>query len=493
MRDLAAHLLRWHADGATYALATVVGLTGSAPRPLGTSMAVDASGAVRGSLSGGCVEAAVHDLCQHVLATGLPLRTRFGYTDSDAFAVGLTCGGELDVFIRRITPTDYAPLEAALREPGPIALVTDLETGAAVAVTPDRVIVAEAGFGRVAAGSAGSGAGRVAAGDAGSVPSCVAAGTAESVPDRAAVGDAGSGPISAAAGDAAPCAFVPLGEDRGVDSGRGPLADGGAEPGSVPSDFDRSAGSGPDPRMAGGADSGGGVASGPGHAGLEPVAGFDRAGADSALVGQARAMLEAGVSGVRVVGCTDRERTVFVASFATAPRMIVFGATDFASALCRVGRLLGYRVTVCEARPVFADPARLPDADEVVARWPDRYLRETEVDARTVLCVLTHDPKFDIPVLVEALRLPVAYVGAMGSRRVDRERRARLREAGVTESQLRQLRSPIGLELGGRTPEETAVAIGAEIVAVRRGGSTRPLSATERPIHPVGRERAAAS
>ncbi|MGV9675919.1 XdhC family protein [Nocardia sp. NPDC003482] len=457
MRDLAAHLLRWHADGATYALATVVGLTGSAPRPLGTAMAVDASGAVRGSLSGGCVEAAVHDLCQRVLTTGLPLRTRFGYTDSDAFTVGLTCGGELDVFIRRITPADYAPLEAALREPGPIALVTDLETGAAVAVTPDRVIVAEAGFGRVGAGTAGSGPGRVAA------------------------------------GDAAPCAFVPPGEDRGVDPGRSRLADGGAEPGSVPPDFDRSAGSGPDLRTAGDADSGSGVASDPGRAGPDPVAGFDSAGADSALVGQARAMVEAGVSGVRVVGCADRERTVFVASFATAPRMIVFGATDFASALCRVGRLLGYRVTVCEARPVFADPARLPDADEVVARWPDRYLRETEVDARTVLCVLTHDPKFDIPVLVEALRLPVAYVGAMGSRRVDRERRARLREAGVTESQLRRLFSPIGLELGGRTPEETAVAIGAEIVAVRRGGSTRPLSATERPIHPVGRERAAAS
>jgi xanthine dehydrogenase accessory factor len=105
------------------------------------------------------------------------------------------------------------------------------------------------------------------------------------------------------------------------------------------------------------------------------------------------------------------------------------------------------------------------------------------VDARTVICVLTHDPKFDIPVLTEALRLPVSYVGAMGSRRADRDRRLRLRAAGVTEEQLRRLHSPIGLELGGRTPEETAVAIGAEIVAVRRGGSTRPLSATDRPIH----------
>lgn len=145
--------------------------------------------------------------------------------------------------------------------------------------------------------------------------------------------------------------------------------------------------------------------------------------------------------------------------------------------------MLGYRVTVCEARPVFADSARLPEADEVVVDWPQRYLRSTPVDSRTVLCVLTHDPKFDIPVLVEALRLPVAYIGAMGSRRADAERRARLRAAGLGDAEIARLRSPIGLELGGRTPEETAIAIGAEIIALRNGGSARSLSATRRPIH----------
>lgn len=149
--------------------------------------------------------------------------------------------------------------------------------------------------------------------------------------------------------------------------------------------------------------------------------------------------------------------------------MIVFGAIDFASALVRVGKFLGYRVTVCDARPVFATAARFPEADEIVVEWPHRYLERTEVDSRTVLCVLTHDAKFDVPLLRLALRLPVAYVGAMGSRRTHLDRNERLREVGVTEIELARLRSPIGLDLGARTPEETALSIAAEIVADRRG------------------------
>ncbi|MBH0780675.1 XdhC family protein [Nocardia bovistercoris] len=351
MRELGGHLLRWHAAGQSYALATIVGIKGSAPRPPGATMAVDAEGNVRGSLSGGCVEGAVVELCLTVLETGEPVRETFGYSDADAFAVGLTCGGELDIFVHRVTPPRYPPVEAALRTGAPVALVRDLDSAALAAVGLD----AEVG--------------------------------------------------------------APM---------------------------------------------------------------------DPAVIGQARAMLDTGGAAVRVVGCADRERTVFIESFVPPPRMLIFGATDFTAALCRVGALLGYRVTVCEARPVFADSARVPEADEVVRDWPDRYLRGTEVDARTVICVLTHDPKFDIPVLTEALRLPVAYVGAMGSRRADRERRERLRAAGLTDADLRALHSPIGLELGGLTPEETALAIGAEIVAVRRGGSARPLSDTDRPIHPFG-------
>src|SRR3982751_4908614 len=162
---------------------------------------------------------------------------------------------------------------------------------------------------------------------------------------------------------------------------------------------------------------------------------------------------------------------VFVASYAPKPRMLVFGAIDFAAAVARLGSFLGYRVTVCDARPVFATRSRFPQADEVVVEWPHRYLAaEAEagrVDGRTVLAVLTHDPKFDVPLLEVALRLDVAYVGAMGSRRTHRERLERLREAGLTDEDLGRLSSPVGLDLGGRTPEKTAVSIAAEIIAAR--------------------------
>jgi len=163
--------------------------------------------------------------------------------------------------------------------------------------------------------------------------------------------------------------------------------------------------------------------------------------------------------------------------------MLVFGAIDFAAAVARVGKLLGYRVTVCDARPVFATAKRFPEADEVVVEWPHRYLARTEVDGQTVICVLTHDPKFDVPLLEVALRTDAAYIGAMGSRRTHDDRLARLREEGVTEDELARLASPIGLDIGARTPEETAVSIAAEIVAHRWGGSGARLTDTAGPIH----------
>jgi xanthine dehydrogenase accessory factor len=166
--------------------------------------------------------------------------------------------------------------------------------------------------------------------------------------------------------------------------------------------------------------------------------------------------------------------------------MIVFGAVDFAAALVRVGKFLGYHVTVCDARPVFATASRFKEADEVVVEWPHRYLESTEVDGRTVLCVLTHDAKFDVPLLELALRLPVAYVGAMGSRRTHEDRNRRLREVGVSDLDIARLRSPIGLDLGARTPEETALSIGAEIVANRRGGTGVSLTGAHTPIHHDG-------
>ncbi|EST35852.1 XdhC family protein, partial [Streptomyces roseochromogenus] len=164
---------------------------------------------------------------------------------------------------------------------------------------------------------------------------------------------------------------------------------------------------------------------------------------------------------------------------------LVFGAIDYAAAVARIGDFLGYRVTVCDARPVFATPKRFPAGAEVVVEWPHRYLAGTETDDRTVICVLTHDPKFDVPLLEEALRRPAAYIGAMGSRHTHEERRARLLDAGLTEAELSRLRSPLGLDLGARTPEEVAVSVAAEIVALRWGGSGAPLTTTAGAIHPT--------
>jgi xanthine dehydrogenase accessory factor len=198
-------------------------------------------------------------------------------------------------------------------------------------------------------------------------------------------------------------------------------------------------------------------------------------------------MLAQGLTGIRRYGAHGERRgdelSVFVSSFAPAPRMLVFGAIDFAAAVARAGKFLGYHVTVCDARKVFATAARFPDADEVVADWPHRFLAGAEVDARTVICVLTHDPKFDVPLLEVALRTPAGYIGAMGSRRTHDDRLARLREAGLTEGELARLRSPIGLDLGARTPEETAVSIAAELIQLRWGGTGRALTDTEGRIH----------
>jgi xanthine dehydrogenase accessory factor len=200
-----------------------------------------------------------------------------------------------------------------------------------------------------------------------------------------------------------------------------------------------------------------------------------------------RGMLAQGLTGIRRYGAQGERRgdelSVFVNSFAPAPRMLVFGAIDFAAAVARVGKFLGYHVTVCDARKVFATTSRFPDADEVVVDWPHRFLGGTDVDARTVICVLTHDPKFDVPLLEVALRTPAGYIGAMGSRRTHDDRLARLREVGLTEDELARLRSPIGLDLGARTPEETAVSIAAELIQLRWGGTGQPLTATQGRIH----------
>jgi xanthine dehydrogenase accessory factor len=200
-------------------------------------------------------------------------------------------------------------------------------------------------------------------------------------------------------------------------------------------------------------------------------------------------MLDLGRTGTFTVGVDGTEcgepLTVFVESHGTAPRLLVFGAIDFAAALVTAGKFLGFHVTVCDARPVFATAARFPDADEVVVDWPHRYLARQHVDRRTAVCVLTHDEKFDLPVLQAALRQPIGYVGAMGSRRTCSQRLDRLRMEGLEDAELARLHAPIGLDLGGRTPQETAIAIVAEIVAARHGGSGRRLAGVTTPIHAI--------
>jgi xanthine dehydrogenase accessory factor len=208
---------------------------------------------------------------------------------------------------------------------------------------------------------------------------------------------------------------------------------------------------------------------------------------DRAIVEGARAMLEGGRTGTVHYGPRGQRRmedvAVFIQSFAPPPRMYVFGAIDFASAVARVGKFMGYRVIVCDARAVFATRERFPSADEIVVAWPDEFLKTAEVDGRSVIAVLTHDPKFDVPVLKEALKTPAGYIGAMGSRRTHDNRTARLKEEGVTDEQLARVSSPIGLDVGARTPEETAIAIAAEIVALRTGHSGGRLAERSGPIH----------
>ena len=198
-------------------------------------------------------------------------------------------------------------------------------------------------------------------------------------------------------------------------------------------------------------------------------------------------MLATGRTGVLRVGRDGQQRmdelAIFVESFAPAPRMLVFGAIDFAGAVARIGKFLGYHVTVCDARALFATRRRFPDVDELVVMWPHQYLDRTVVDERTVICVLTHDPKFDVPLLERALSTPAAYIGTMGSRRTHADRLQRLRQAGVGPAALARLSSPIGLDLGARTPEETAVAIAAEIIALTWGGSGTRLTGTDQAIH----------
>jgi xanthine dehydrogenase accessory factor len=354
VKDVVEQLDAWLAGGREVAVATVIGVKRSAPRPPGAKMAINDEGEVSGAVSGGCVEGAVVEVAERVIACGEPQLLHFGIADEDAWDVGLPCGGEISVFVARGAHAGFA---RAAREEGRAALVTVVEP-------PER------------------------------------AGAAMLVlPDGSTDGSLGDATLDARA--------AALGEE---------------------------------------------------------------------LMWAERSELreESGV-------------TLFVDATAPAPRLVVFGAVDFAGALCRLARTSGWRPYVVDPRARFATPERFPDAEEVVAAWPEEaFERIGGIDRATYVAVLTHDPKLDDAALSIALRSDAAYVGAMGSRRAQARRRERLLALGLSDEEIGRLAAPIGLDLGALTPEETALSIMAEVVAVRNGREGGRLTGASGRIHEVG-------
>ncbi|MEY2741598.1 MAG: XdhC family protein [Ilumatobacteraceae bacterium] len=370
MREILGDLERWRAAGSRAAVARVVDIEGSGPRDPGAAMAVNEAGEVVGSVSGGCVEGAVVTEALDVLASRDPGRlVTFGYSDDEAHAVGLTCGGTVHLFIQPWTPEAFAAPARRIAAARPAAVLTVLDgpgRGATLTVAPGEPPTGTLGHPEL---------------------------------DRVAARDA-------------------LGE---LEAGRTSIRHYGPRGETTPEDLE----------------------------------------------------------GAPVV-------RVFVESFAAPPRMLIFGAVDFTAALARVAKVLGFHVVVCDARGVFATARRFPMADEVVVSWPGPVLeaRGAELGPRDAVCILTHDPKFDVPAVVGALATRVGYIGVMGSRRTHATRLERLAEAGVRDpADLARLMSPIGLDIGARTPEETAISICAEIIGRRVGRAVPSLRESTGPIH----------
>jgi xanthine dehydrogenase accessory factor len=362
VREVLDQIVALQKSGERVAMGIVIRTWQSAPRPAGAAMLVTLTGEAIGSVSGGCVEGAVYESALEVLQTGRSRLERYGVSDDDAFAVGLTCGGTLEVLVTDVSQTSWPHLEVladfiSADKPVAVALITQgASAGEHLILTEDE-------------------------------------------------------------------RFGTLGSRR-----------------------------------------------------------LDDAVCDDALgllVNGRSATLHYGRDGER----RGDEVEIFVHSFAPKARMYVFGAIDFAAALARLGSFLGYHVTICDARATFATTKRFPEADEVIVEWPHVWLARQEVTEQTIICVLTHDPKFDVPVLELALRSRAAYVGAMGSRRTHHARLEALRAVGMSEEELSRLHSPIGLDLGSRTPEETAISIAAEIIAHQWGGTGEPLVERDGPIH----------
>jgi xanthine dehydrogenase accessory factor len=340
MRETFADLDRWQREGEEIALATLVRVHGSAPRPAGARLFVTRSGRMTGSISGGCVDNDVFEQALRVLEAGRPALASYGIADELDLGVGLSCGGSIDVLIE---PFDPDPAWQALRH------AVERGRPAALAV--------------------------------------------------------GLGPASLLGRR-----LVLAGDDARV-------------------------------------------------GGVDPVL-------DPTLVAEAGALLGTGATRVASLPWQEGEATVFLEAFPLAQRLFIVGATHTAIPLC--------------------SEERFPDADEVLRAWPDEVLASARLDAYAYVVTLTHDPKFDLPTLAHALRSEARYVGALGSRSTHERRKQRLREQGFDEVDLERIRAPVGLDIGGRSPEEIALAILAEMVAVRYGREGNSLRKRRAPIHADG-------
>lgn len=347
MRDVLDEVERWRAAGQRIALATVVSVAGSAPRGLGAVLAVSEAGEIAGSVSGGCVEPAVIEEGMRAIRTGKPVLLQYGITEEqNVEQIGLSCGGEIRVFVERLE--EFEPLAQALRAEQPIARAT--------------VIAA---------------------------------------------------PASSAISTGGRLTFMDRGESTGT------LGD---------------------------------------------------SALDALVRGDAPGLLRGGESATRSYTLPSGEVVeVFFGVYPAPPTLLIVGAGHVSIPLSRMAKVLGYRVIVMDAREAFATRERLPDADEILVEWPDEALGRLTLTSATAVAVLTHDEKFDVPALAAVLNTPVFYVGAIGSSGTRRRRDERLRAEGLNDAQIGRIHGPIGLSIGAKTPEEIALAILAQIVAVRRG------------------------
>lgn len=356
MKDILPALDRWHAAGKRAAIATVTRVWGSSPRPAGARMAVAEGGDFVGSVSAGCVEADVFDEAERVIASGLPTLRHFGISDEQALNVGLSCGGEIDVWIE----PDWTADPASARLATELRRCLDEERDACLVT-----LVQESSPARHAL----------------------------LLRDGVRVGSLGVDALDAAAATRAPALL-----DTGV--------------------------------------------------------------AES---------VEQGLPG----GATAR---LFFDPYPAPPSLVIFGGTQIAIPLVSFAKRCGFRVTVVDGRPRFAVAARFAEADRVLLAWPEEAAEQVRIDGSTYVAVLNHDPKFDEPAIKVALSRGARYVGAIGSRRTRAQHTARLREQGVPEADLERIHGPIGLDIGARTPEETAISILAEIIAERYGRTGGMLS-----------------